>query len=191
VLLLLYCQVQVLFALPDRTLLLKRPPKNRLPLVDFSYRPLFMCLSIDNVLTLFGCLLTEAKVSNQCSYISILSIACSGLLQVSYMQSLLQQYALGNCWYQYSGYVLHRACRHVLAKYVLQCVAATCVLRCIKINCKSVVYTARLLQTTGGAVLSSLRYTEPSSRGAAELAVPICMARSLHTCYAISYDRHA
>jgi DENN (AEX-3) domain len=65
----------VLFALPDRTLLLKRPPKNRLPLVDFSYRPLFMCLSIDNVLTLFGCLLTEAKVSTSVSlYIYVPSI---------------------------------------------------------------------------------------------------------------------
>lgn len=50
------------YALPDRTLTITRPPRNRLPLVDFSYRPLFACLSVENILCAFGLLLTEAKV---------------------------------------------------------------------------------------------------------------------------------
>lgn len=55
-------QVEVSYALPDRTLTISRPPKNRLPLVDFSYRPLFASLSVENVLCVVGLLLTEAKV---------------------------------------------------------------------------------------------------------------------------------
>jgi DENN (AEX-3) domain len=98
----------VLFALPDRTLLLKRPPKNRLPLVDFSYRPLFMCLSIDNVLTLFGCLLTEAKVST-CLVFTLVSllnqtalIECSCVLHVSYKHHIYYSSvsALHGWWHQ-------------------------------------------------------------------------------------------
>lgn len=55
-------QMEVSYALPDRTLIISRPPKNRLPLVDFSYRPLFASLSVTNILCIFGLLLTEAKV---------------------------------------------------------------------------------------------------------------------------------
>lgn len=55
-------QVEVNYALPDRTLTISRPPKNRLPVVDFSYRPLFACLSVENILCVVGLLLTEAKV---------------------------------------------------------------------------------------------------------------------------------
>lgn len=54
--------MEVSYALPDRTLIISRPPKNRLPLVDFSYRPLFASLSVTNILCIFGLLLTEAKV---------------------------------------------------------------------------------------------------------------------------------
>lgn len=56
-------QMEVSYALPDRTLIISRPPKNRLPLVDFSYRPLFASLSVENILCIFGLLLTEAKVT--------------------------------------------------------------------------------------------------------------------------------
>lgn len=54
--------MEVNYALPDRTLTITRPPRNRLPLVDFSYRPLFASLSVENILCAFGLLLTEAKV---------------------------------------------------------------------------------------------------------------------------------
>lgn len=53
--------MEVNYALPDRTLTITRPPRNRLPLVDFSYRPLFASLSVENILCAFGLLLTEAK----------------------------------------------------------------------------------------------------------------------------------
>ncbi|GAB5037240.1 Hypothetical protein NocV09_06800120 [Nannochloropsis oceanica] len=55
-------QIEVRFALPDRTLTISRPPKNRLPMAAFSFRPLFTCLSVDNILTVFGCLLTETRI---------------------------------------------------------------------------------------------------------------------------------
>ena len=54
-------KVEVNYALPDRTLTISRPPRNRLPLVDFSYRPLFASLSVENILCVVGLLLTEAK----------------------------------------------------------------------------------------------------------------------------------
>jgi hypothetical protein len=54
--------VEVKFALPDRTLTISRPPRNRLPMVAFSLRPLFTLLNVDNILLVFGLLLTETKV---------------------------------------------------------------------------------------------------------------------------------
>lgn len=40
----------------------KAGPPVRLPLANFSYQPLFACLSISNVLTLWACLLQETRV---------------------------------------------------------------------------------------------------------------------------------
>lgn len=42
---------------------IKRPPENRLPLANFSYKPLFACLSVGNIITLIGCLMTESRVA--------------------------------------------------------------------------------------------------------------------------------
>ena len=42
---------------------IKRPPENRLPLANFSYKPLFACLSVGNIITLMGCLMTESRVA--------------------------------------------------------------------------------------------------------------------------------
>ena len=39
-----------------------RPAANELPLVNFSYRPIFRCLSISNILILWGILLQEGRV---------------------------------------------------------------------------------------------------------------------------------
>eukprot|EP00752_Nemacystus_decipiens_P011001 g9775.t1 len=75
-------QVEVNYALPDRTLTITRPPKNRLPLVDFSYRPLFASLSVENVLCAFGLLLTEAKVALCSSHYALLAPAAEGLLSL-------------------------------------------------------------------------------------------------------------
>jgi DENN domain-containing protein 5 len=56
-------QIDVKFALPDRTLTISRPPRNRLPLAAFSFRPLFTLLSVDNILVIFSLLLMESKVA--------------------------------------------------------------------------------------------------------------------------------
>jgi DENN domain-containing protein 5 len=39
-----------------------RPASNELPLVNYSYRPIFRCLSISNILTLWAVLLQEGRV---------------------------------------------------------------------------------------------------------------------------------
>lgn len=45
------------------TWVVQRPPENKLPLVNLSYKPLFTCLSVSNVLVVLGCLLQETKVA--------------------------------------------------------------------------------------------------------------------------------
>lgn len=41
---------------------ISRPPNNRLPMVDFSYRALFSSLSIDNVIRVFRCMCDEQSI---------------------------------------------------------------------------------------------------------------------------------
>lgn len=40
----------------------RRPAVNELPLVNYSYQPIFRCLSVSNILTLWGILLQEGRV---------------------------------------------------------------------------------------------------------------------------------
>ncbi|KAJ0405219.1 hypothetical protein ATCC90586_001171 [Pythium insidiosum] len=54
-------QIQVQLTLPDRNIVISRPPRNDFPLVDFSFRPLFQALDINNVLQLFTCAVLEYK----------------------------------------------------------------------------------------------------------------------------------
>ncbi|CAM9964731.1 unnamed protein product, partial [Phaeothamnion confervicola] len=75
-------QIEVIYALPDRAVSIKRPPKNRLPLADFSYRPLFACLGVENVLTLFGLLLTETKVALLSARYALLNPVAEALLSL-------------------------------------------------------------------------------------------------------------
>lgn len=75
-------QIEVKYALPDRTLTIARPPKNRLPLAAFSFRPLFTCLSLDNVLTTFGLLLTEARVALVSRRLALLTPVAEALLSL-------------------------------------------------------------------------------------------------------------
>ncbi|KAF0683636.1 Aste57867_24342 [Aphanomyces stellatus] len=84
-------RVQVQLTLPERTMLLSRPPKNLLPHADFTFRPLFQMLDLANVLTVFACLLLEQKA--KCTYmlwgISVahsVSIALLSLLFPLYWQ---------------------------------------------------------------------------------------------------------
>lgn len=52
-------KVEVRLQLSNQTMLVSRPPINRLPMVDFSYRPLFACLSTESVLLVFRLLAAE------------------------------------------------------------------------------------------------------------------------------------
>jgi len=42
---------------------IRRPPENKLPLANFSYKPLFACLSVGNIIAVMGCLMTESRVA--------------------------------------------------------------------------------------------------------------------------------
>jgi hypothetical protein len=55
-------RIEVLYSLPESQLSITRPLKNQLPMIDFSYRPLFTCLSIDSILTVFNCLCLEMTI---------------------------------------------------------------------------------------------------------------------------------
>ena len=55
-------KVEVRLQLCNQTLLLSRPPVNRLPMVDFSYRPLFTCLSVENIILVFRIICAEFSV---------------------------------------------------------------------------------------------------------------------------------
>ena len=66
--------IEVLYtSLPECPLLLYRPPRNQLPMIDYSFRPLFMSLSVDNILLIFSFILHEHKVCFCSKNISILT----------------------------------------------------------------------------------------------------------------------
>ena len=64
---------EVNFTLPDRTINIRRPRTNQLPMVDFSYRPLFTFLSIDNILMVFSALCVEKNVCFYSTNIALLT----------------------------------------------------------------------------------------------------------------------
>ncbi|OQR91311.1 hypothetical protein THRCLA_09040 [Thraustotheca clavata] len=66
-------KIQVQLTLPERTLYLARPPKNQMPLADFSFRYLFQVLDIANVMTVVSCLLLEQKVALCSKHLSLLT----------------------------------------------------------------------------------------------------------------------
>jgi len=77
-------KVEIRFGFSDEIPLIKimRPPSNKLPLVDFSYRPLFRFLSIPNILVVFGCLLQETRVVICSSSYSLLTPICESFLSL-------------------------------------------------------------------------------------------------------------
>ena len=64
---------RVVFPLADSMMMVSRPPRNQLPMIDFSYRPLFTCLSVSNILTIFSFICAEHKVCFASKYLSILT----------------------------------------------------------------------------------------------------------------------
>lgn len=71
---------EVSFGLPQCTLKISRPPPNRLPMVDFSYRPLFTCLSVDNILLIFKYLCMERQVCLMSNNLALLTPMQEALL---------------------------------------------------------------------------------------------------------------
>ena len=75
-------RVDVLFNLPEKQLRISRPASNQLPMADFSYQPLFHCLNVDNILTLFQCLCAETTICICCSNIAYLTPVQEALLSL-------------------------------------------------------------------------------------------------------------
>lgn len=73
-------KTEIFYTLPEFSVQITRPPKNQLPMVDFSYRPLFTCLSVDNILTVFSLLCAEATVCICASNLSLLTPVQEALL---------------------------------------------------------------------------------------------------------------
>ncbi len=70
--------VRVAFA-NNEIVSISRPPINRLPLVNFSYRPLFTCLSVSNIMVVMGFLLQESRVAVFSKHASLLGPSCEAL----------------------------------------------------------------------------------------------------------------
>jgi hypothetical protein len=73
---------QVVYAMPDRLIQISRPASNKLPMTDFSYLPLFTCLSVDNVITAFRCLCAEHSVCVMSSHLALLTPVQEALLSL-------------------------------------------------------------------------------------------------------------
>ena len=63
---------------------ISRPAPNELPLVNFSYRPLFRCLSVSNILVLWSVLLQEGKVVLVSQHLALLTPVVEALLSLLY-----------------------------------------------------------------------------------------------------------
>lgn len=75
-------RIAVLFSLPESQLQISRPPRNQLPMVDFSYRPLFAYLSVDNILAVFACLCQEMSICICSKNIALLTPVQEALLSL-------------------------------------------------------------------------------------------------------------
>jgi hypothetical protein len=73
-------KIEILFSLPQIQMNLTRPAKNQLPMIDFSYRPLFTCLSVDHILIVFNAMCLEMSICFLSRNISLLTPVQEGLL---------------------------------------------------------------------------------------------------------------
>lgn len=74
-------QVKFGFTIKDNWTI-ERPPENQLPLANFSYQPLFACLSVSNVLVVMGCLLQETRVALVSKHYALLGPVAEALLSL-------------------------------------------------------------------------------------------------------------
>eukprot|EP00605_Chrysophyceae_sp_TOSAG23-4_P002967 GSChrysophyteH1.ASY1.ANO1.3269.1 assembled CDS len=73
-------RIEVRVALASRILSIARPPINKLPMVDFSYRPLFTCLSVDTVITTFRMMCAEYSICFVSNNLALLTPVQEALL---------------------------------------------------------------------------------------------------------------
>jgi hypothetical protein len=64
----------------EKLIKIERPPINKLPVANFSYRPLFASLSVGNILVVMGCLMEECKVALLSKHFGILCPVAEALL---------------------------------------------------------------------------------------------------------------
>jgi hypothetical protein len=60
----------------------QRPAANQLPLVNVSYKPLLRCLSVPNILTIWGILLREGRVVLRSEHIALLTPVAEALISL-------------------------------------------------------------------------------------------------------------
>ena len=74
-------RVDIRYFMPNNMkITLSRPSPNKLPMVDFSYRPLFACLSVENIIVIFQCLCAELTVCICSDNLSLLTPVQEALL---------------------------------------------------------------------------------------------------------------
>ena len=66
----------------DATVCIEQPGKNELPLVNFSYQPLFRTLSVSNILVVWGILLQEGRVVLRSEHMALLTPVAEGLMSL-------------------------------------------------------------------------------------------------------------
>lgn len=66
----------------DMCIKIARPAPNELPVVDFSYKPLFSCLSAANIMVIRGVLLQEGRVVLCSQYHGLLTPVAEALLSL-------------------------------------------------------------------------------------------------------------
>jgi hypothetical protein len=64
----------------DKAIKIERPPINQLPMVNFSYRPLFASLSVGNIMVVMGCLMEECQVVLLSQHFGLITPVAEALL---------------------------------------------------------------------------------------------------------------
>ena len=75
-------RTMIQYTIADRTIVLSRPPENKLRGVDFSYQPLFRSLSLRHISTIVSCILTERSVVFASASLALLAPVIEGLLSL-------------------------------------------------------------------------------------------------------------
>ena len=73
-------KIQVNYSIANQNLYITRPPKNQLPMVDFSFLPIFELLSIDTILLLFASMCAERSICVCSENIALLTPICESLV---------------------------------------------------------------------------------------------------------------